>query len=277
MQIAVLSGKGGTGKTFISVNLASIAGDSIYIDCDVEEPNGWLFLKPKVEKTRSVEVAIPQVDREKCTGCRRCVDFCKFGALAYTPDKLMVFPKLCHSCGGCILLCPQKALREEKRELGRVEYGTAGEVHTRTGILNTGEASGVPIIKELLAGIPASETVVIDCPPGSSCTVMDSIRDSDYCLLVTEPTAFGVHNLALVWELVKLMDKPHGVLINKAIAGEKIAETFCTREKIPVLQTIPYDPNLAYLISNGQLAVEDSKYRQVFQDLLARIRREANR
>lgn len=277
MQIAVLSGKGGTGKTFISVNLASIAGDSIYIDCDVEEPNGWLFLKPKIEKTCTVEVAIPEVDREKCTGCRRCVDFCKFGALAYTPDKLMVFPKLCHSCGGCILLCPQKALREEKRELGRVEYGTAGEVHTRTGILNTGEASGVPIIKELLAGIPASETVVIDCPPGSSCTVMDSIRDSDYCLLVTEPTAFGVHNLALVWELVKLMDKPHGVLINKAIAGEKIAETFCTREKIPVLQTIPYDPNLAYLISNGQLAVEDSKYRQVFQDLLARIRREANR
>jgi MinD superfamily P-loop ATPase len=271
MQIAVLSGKGGTGKTFVSVNLAAALEGSYYLDCDVEEPNGWIFLKPQLEETRPVAVLYPKVDETECTGCKACVDFCKFNALSYVDNKLLVFPQMCHSCGGCILLCPQEALFEVEREIGRIEYGKAGGVHTRTGILEPGEPSGVPIIRQLLEGLPHEKTIVLDCPPGSSCTVMDSIQDSDYCLLVTEPTRFGLHNLALVLELVRLMDKPHGVVINKAQSEQTIAHDYCAREGLSVLETIPFDSKLGLLISNGKLAVEDGKYRQLFQRLLEKI------
>lgn len=275
MRLAVLSGKGGTGKTFVSVNLASVAKEAIYLDCDVEEPNGWIFLKPELEKKQTISVPYPQVDQARCHGCKKCVEFCKFNALSYVGEKLLVFPQMCHSCGGCVLLCPQKALVEIEREIGSIEYGRAGELETRGGILKLGEPSGVPIIEKLIGSIPAGKSAVIDCPPGSSCTVMESISKSDYCLLVTEPTAFGIHNLALVLELVKLMDKPHGVLINKGLPGETMARDYCIREGLTILETIPYDSKLAYTISQGQLAVEKPKYRQLFEGLLGRIEKEA--
>ena len=218
MRIAVLSGKGGTGKTLVSVNLAAAAKASTYIDCDVEEPNGHLFFKPEGVEEEEISVKIPKVDNELCNGCRKCVDFCSFNALAYIKNKLIVFDDVCHSCGGCILVCPERALTEKAKVIGKVQKGVSGEVAVWTGILNTGEATGIPIIKKLLEeNSEVNKQTFIDCPPGSACIVMESIKDADYCILVAEPTLFGVHNLNMVYELVKLFNKPFGVLLNKCL------------------------------------------------------------
>jgi|LSQX01.1.fsa_nt_gb MinD superfamily P-loop ATPase len=224
--------KGGTGKTFLAVNLALVAEEAVYADCDVEEPNGWIFLQPEISAEEQVTVKIPAVDPDKCTGCRKCVEFCRFNALAYA-GKVLVFPGICHSCGGCMLLCPERALAEVDRTVGIIQHGRAGHVEVRTGCLNLGKESGVPVIARLLAGLPAAGTVIIDCPPGSSCTVLESIKDSDYCLLVAEPTRYGLHNLQLVRELVTVLKKPFGVVLNKAVPGEKLVEDYCRREQIP--------------------------------------------
>jgi MinD superfamily P-loop ATPase len=272
MQIAVLSGKGGTGKTFVSVNLAYAADKAVYIDCDVEEPNGWLFLKPEVIGVKDVHVNIPKVDEDKCIGCRKCVDFCQYNALAMIKDKLLVFQELCHDCGGCIMLCPQRALKAKERVIGRVEFGKADRVDTKTGILNTGEAVGIPIIKYLLKDMEQDKTYIIDSPPGSSCAVMETIKDCDYCVLVAEPTSFGMHNLAMVYELVKLFHKPHGVIINKYIDGEDVADEYCLRNNIDILDRIPYDNKLAAINSQGKIAAaEDDEYMDRFKTILLNI------
>ena len=202
MKVAILSGKGGTGKTLLSVNLAAAATESIYIDCDVEEPNGHLFFKPDDIQEEVISVKIPMVDDSLCTGCKQCVDFCKFNALAYA-KKLIIFEEVCHFCGGCMLVCPEKALTEKDKVIGKVQKGTSRQVEVFTGILNTGEVSGIPIIKKLLDKNrkERDKMTFIDCPPGSACVVMESIKDADYCILVAEPTLFGVHNLNMVYEL----------------------------------------------------------------------------
>lgn len=272
MKIAVLSGKGGTGKTFISVNLARAADNATYVDCDVEEPNGHLFFKPKITKKLPITVLVPQVDEEKCTACRKCVDFCKYNALALTQNKLMIFYEICHSCGGCALLCPEKALTEKEREVGKIEVGTSKNVTVLTGCLNTGEVSGVPIIKELMEKLPLRGTTLIDCPPGSACVVMESIRGADFCILVAEPTLFGVHNLAMIYELVTLFHIPFGVVINKFLPGENPAQRFCAEHKINILAQIPFDEELGSLNSKGYIVSdENKKYRQLFQKLLKTI------
>lgn len=276
MKIAVLSGKGGTGKTLVSVNLAASAKESIYIDCDVEEPNGHLFFKPKDIQSEEISVKIPFVDYKLCNGCRKCVDFCKFNALAYINNKLKVFNEVCHSCGGCVLLCPEKALSEKEKVIGEVQKGASEKVKVISGILNTGEASGIPIIKKLLNGITTMKGITfIDCPPGSACVVMESIKDADYCILVAEPTLFGVHNLNMVYELVKLFGKPHGVVLNKCIEGENPAEKFCIEKYIKVLGKIPFDNELGILNSNALIAVrENEKYRDFFSSLLQIVTKE---
>lgn len=274
MKIAVLSGKGGTGKTLVSVNLAAVAKESLYIDCDVEEPNGYLFFKPEGVKVEEVTVKIPTVDNEACSGYRQCVDFCKFNALAYIKDKLIIFDDICHSCGGCILLCPEDALREKKKVIGRVEKGFSENVKVHTGILNIGEESGTPIINNLLNDIKeVSEPMIfIDCPPGSACIVMDSIKDADYCILVAEPTLFGVHNLNMVYELVNLFNKPFGVVLNKTLEEENPAEKFCLNRKIKILGKIPFDHELGNINSNGEIAVRESKtYKEIFSNLLETV------
>jgi len=275
MNIAILSGKGGTGKTLLAVNLAAVADHAVYIDCDVEEPNGHLFFKPLDNKTETVAVKIPVVDDVLCAGCRTCVDFCRFNALAYIAERLIVFEQICHSCGGCTFLCPEDALREEERIIGCIEEGYSGSVKIYSGILNTGEASGIPIIKRLLS---LSETerpglCLIDCPPGSACIVMETIRNADYCVLVAEPTIFGVHNLNLVYELVSLFNKPFGVVLNKCLEGEENpAEQFCLKQGINLLGRIAFDNELGLINSKALIAAREStRYRAQFSSLLASV------
>ena len=277
MKIAVLSGKGGTGKTMVSVNLAAVSKEFTYIDCDVEEPNGHLFFKPEALQEEEISVKIPKVDNELCNGCRKCVDFCKFNALAYIKNKLIIFDEICHSCSGCILVCPEKALTEKEKVIGKIQKGTSEQITIYTGILNTGEASGVPIIKELLSekNLKANKQIVIDCPPGSACIVMESIKDADYCIIVAEPTLFGVHNLNMVYQLVKLFNKPFGVVLNKCLKEENLAEKFCLEKNIKILGRIPFDTNLGTLNSNAEIVVnKDKKYRDIFYSLLETVKKE---
>lgn len=277
MRIAVLSGKGGTGKTLVSVNLAAAAKASTYIDCDVEEPNGHLFFKPEGVQVEEISVKIPKVDHELCNGCRKCVEFCNFNALAYIKNKLIVFDDVCHSCGGCILVCPESALTEKAKVIGKIRKGVSGEVAVWTGVLNTGEATGIPIIKKLLNvdNPQGDQLIFIDCPPGSACIVMESIKDADYCVLVAEPTLFGVHNLNMVYELVKLFNKPFGVVLNKCLDEENPAEKFCFENNIMILGRIPFDNELGTLNSNAEIAVnKNEKYRELFSSMLNTVTKE---
>lgn len=269
--IAVLSGKGGTGKTLLSVNLAAAAEAAVYLDCDVEEPNGRLFFQPEIASEETVSAKIPRIDFDRCNGCRKCVDFCKFNALAFIKNKPVLFKDVCHSCGGCVLFCPQKAISEEEKNVGVIQSGMSGQVRVHTGCLNTGEASGIPIIKELLKKSAAEKSlpVFIDCPPGSACSVMESMKDADYCVLVAEPTVFGVHNLKMVYELTEVLHKPCGVVLNKCLEAENPAEAFCMEHHISILGRIPFDSKLGLLNSNAKIAVrENSRYREMFSALL---------
>lgn len=295
MKIAVLSGKGGTGKTLVSVNLASVFGmeekgvSVAYVDCDVEEPNGRLFLKPVDVMEKDVSVKIPVVNKELCTGCRKCVSFCKFNALALIKDKVLVFDEVCHSCGGCEIICPEGAISEKDRVIGHIEKGRTdgqGAVDVFTGVLNTGEVSGVPVIRKLLsdsfmAGASMDSdsagtedrNVVIDCPPGCACVVMESIRDADFCILVAEPTIFGSHNLEMVYNLVKMFGKRFGVVLNKCIDGENPSEKFCFEHNIQIIGRIPFDKELGLINSNGGIITrENEKYKGIFQEILENVR-----
>ncbi len=271
-SVAVLSGKGGVGKTFVAVNLAYAAKAAVYIDCDVEEPNGHLFFKPLNYYCEEVSVTIPEIAGDLCTGCRACVDFCQYNALAYAGNKIMVFDELCHYCGGCTLVCPVAAIHESSRTIGTLTRGSGNRVMVCSGTLNIGEANGIPIIKRLKRFSGLWDTTIIDCPPGSSCAVMESINDCDFCLLVTEPTTFGIHNMALVRELAELLGKPYAVLINKALPDEPIVREYCAQNNIPVIGEIPYSAELADLNSRGKIAALcNSEYQTLFAGLLQSI------
>lgn len=277
VQIAILSGKGGTGKTLVSVNLASIAERSVYIDCDVEEPNGHLFFKPENVREEIISVKIPVFNESLCNGCRKCIDFCKFNALAFIKKKPYVFEEVCHSCGGCMLLCPEKAIGEEEKSIGVVRRGVSGNVSVHTGIMDPGIAIGIPIIKNLLNESIADEAlpVFIDCPPGSACSVMESIKDADYCILVAEPTVFGIHNFNMVYDLVRLFEKPHGVVLNKCLDAENPLDAFCMENNVPILARIPFDSELGSLNSDAKIAArENDRFRVLFASLLKTVMKE---
>lgn len=300
MKIACLSGKGGAGKTMAAVNLAAAAGRGTYIDCDVEEPNGRLFLKPENVREITVSSMLPEFDAQKCTGCKKCVEFCRFHALMYVKEKPIVFSEVCHSCGGCMLVCPERAVSEKPKPVGKLEIGTRGNLRVVTGILSPGEASGVPVIREALtqgerigqreweasgkepscgalskpeAGLEQEEELtVIDCPPGSACSVMESVMDADFCILVAEPTAFGFHNFRMIHQLVTLLGKKCGVVINKQEEPYEPLESFCREQKLPVLARIPYDSRIGQWIARGEVIVEqDEQIRALFAGLLKQI------
>lgn len=273
MKIGVLSGKGGAGKTTIAVNLAAAAQTAVYIDCDVEEPNGRLFFKPVGEAKTPVYTQLPQFDAAKCTGCRQCLQFCRFHALVYVKDKPMVFPEVCHACGGCQLVCPAGAITETQRQLGFVYTGQHRQVQVVTGVLNEGEASGVPVIRAALRqGFAVGGTVIVDCPPGSACSVTESVANVDYCVLVAEPTAFGFHNFRMVHRLVSLLKKPCGVVINKQESPYEPLEAYCRDQGVPILERIPFSADTARQIARGEIIAEqDSAAAARFTRLLEKI------
>lgn len=274
MIISVASGKGGTGKTTVATNLAASIGRGVQLlDCDVEEPNAHLFLKPAIEKTETVFTGVPTIDEDKCTYCRKCADICRFRAIAVAGRTVLTFPELCHSCGGCWQVCPEDAITESGRELGVVEEGffnTAAFVHGR---LRVGEAMSPPLIKKVREYVKPDMVNIIDAPPGTSCPVIAAMKGTDVVLMVTEPTPFGLHDLRLAVGAVKLLGIPHGLVINRADMGNDDVRTYARTENIPVLLEIPFDRGIAEAYSRGELMVEAMpERRKQFQDLFERIK-----
>ncbi len=277
IKIAVLSGKGGTGKTFVAVNIASVSPDSTYADCDVEEPNGMLFFKPDQITTQDVNVMVPVFFEDACTGCRECVSFCRFNALSFINQKVTVFDDICHACGGCVLVCPHAALKAGTKSIGRIHQGKSADVTVVSGELNIGEPSGVPIISRIneIVGEQSGFTV-IDGPPGSACTVMESINDVNYCVLVAEPTQFGLHNLKMVKELLELKQIPYGVVLNKCTEADNPVEDFCMENSLPVLGRLPFNQTLAEQNAEGRIISRvDDTYKSIFTDISNRIKEAA--
>lgn len=273
MRVAVASGKGGTGKTTVSTNLARVlsrSGRVQYVDCDVEEPNGHLFLHPVMKQVSNVEVLVPEIDADKCTNCGECSRVCRYRAIACLGKATITFPELCHGCGGCTLVCPFGAITEVGRTIGVVEQGDADGVEFVHGRLNVGEAMSPPLIRAVAAHIDNCMTVVIDAPPGTSCPVVASLRGTDVVVLVAEPTAFGLHDLTLAVETVRVMSIPFGVFINRSDIGDDRVERFCTEENIPVWGVIPHDRRIAEAYSSGNLAVDVLTDTAVYFESLAK-------
>jgi MinD superfamily P-loop ATPase len=253
MKIVIASGKGGTGKTTVAVNLALSLEDVQLFDCDVEEPNCHLFLGFDLEKVEDVNIPVPVVDKDKCDFCGRCSEFCRYNVIAVLPKDVLVFPALCHGCGGCTLVCPQEAISEENRSIGIIERNTeeTGGLVFYRGLLNIGEPMASPVIHTLQKHIDVNKTAIIDAPPGTACPVIASIRDMDYCILVTESTPFGFHDLKLAVDVVRTLGIPFGVIINRSDIGDERVEQYCLEEGIPVLMKIANDRNIARLYSEG--------------------------
>jgi len=253
MIIAVASGKGGTGKTLIATSLAlSIGNDIQFLDCDVEEPDAHIFLKPRIEKIEKVAVLVPEVDEKKCDYCGKCSEVCEYNAIVVAKNKVLIFPELCHNCGGCVLFCPQKAMTEKEREVGKLEIGKANGIEFIAGILNVNEAMPVPMVRAVKKRLDPAKTVIIDVSPGTSCPVVEAVKGSDHCLLVTESTPFGLSDLKLAVEVLKKMKIPCGVIINKYDITYIETEEFCEQQDIPVLLKIPEDRKIAEAYSKGQ-------------------------
>jgi MinD superfamily P-loop ATPase len=259
MIISIASGKGGTGKTLVATSLALSLNDSYKVkllDCDVEEPNDHVFLKPKISGSEPVSIPVPKIDETKCTRCGKCAEVCAFNAIAVLGEHVLTFPELCHGCGACSYLCPEKAISEEKREIGVVERGDAGGIEFVQGKLTIGEAMAPPVIRMVKKHTDSDGIAIIDSPPGTSCPVVESIGGSDFCLLVTEPTPFGLNDLVLAVETVRQLGIPCGVVLNRAGVGDNKVEEYCRQENIPVLLIIPLDTEIARLYSRGITLVE---------------------
>jgi len=280
MVISVASGKGGTGKTMIVSNLAlSLSGVQL-LDCDVEEPNSHIFIKPEIKEKIPVSIPVPEVDESKCTLCGRCQEVCVYNAMAVIRDpkdakkgQVLVFPELCHGCGACSYLCPEKAIKEVNKEIGLVEIGERGDLQFVHGKLNIGAAMSPPVIRAVKKYKNPTRTILIDAPPGTSCPVIEAIKDSDFCVLVTEPTPFGLNDLILAVEVVRKLNIPFGVIINRSDLGDKKTEGYCRSENIRVLMNIPFKKEIAVAYSNGIPIIEAlPEYKDDFERLFKDIK-----
>jgi MinD superfamily P-loop ATPase len=257
MIISVASGKGGTGKTTVATNLArAVSGPVKVLDCDVEEPNAHLFLNPVLASTRDCSVDIPVVDDNRCNYCGKCAEICQFKAIAVLPETVLTFPELCHSCGGCFEVCPEGALSRGKRNIGVVEKGESDGVRFVNGRLRIGEAMAPPLISAVKREGSANGLTIVDAPPGTSCPVITAMRGTDFVLMVTEPTPFGLHDLKLAVEAVKVLDIPRGLIINRADLGTDDTEHYARQENLPVLMKIPFERRIAEVYSRGELMVD---------------------
>jgi MinD superfamily P-loop ATPase len=280
MIISVASGKGGTGKTTVATNLAlSIRGTIQLLDCDVEEPNAHLFMNPVIKRRIKANVPIPEVDESKCTYCGRCQEVCAYNAIAVITKSedingsVLIFDHLCHSCSACMLLCPENAISEIDKEIGIIEVGDCGDIQFIHGKLNIGEIASPNLIRQVKEYINPARTTIIDAPPGTSCPVIASVNGSDFCILVTEPTPFGLNDLSLAVEVLNKLGIPSGVVINRSDIGDEKVSLFCKENNIPILMEIPFDRQVASLYSKGIPIVKKNRdYANKFQDMFDQIK-----
>ena len=273
MIICIASGKGGTGKTTVATNLArSLNGDVQLLDCDVEAPNAHLFMKPEFNHSEKITTPVPEVDLEKCDFCGQCGEICQFSAITVIGQKVLTFPELCHSCKGCLMVCPREAISEKGRELGVLEKGWSGPVEFIHARLRVGEAMSPPLINAVKGYIDSQKIAIIDAPPGTSCPVITALKGSDFALLVTEPTPFGLNDLKLAVGAVRVLEIPLGIIINRSDVGDDQVVTYAKEEGIPILMEIPNDRKIAEAYSRGIMMVDvDPKMKTRFQGVYKRI------
>jgi MinD superfamily P-loop ATPase len=270
--VSIASGKGGTGKTTVAVNMALSLENVQLLDCDVEEPNVHVLLQPKIHVTKTVYTHVPKINEKLCDYCGECADFCEYNALFVGNQKVLVFPELCHSCGGCLMVCPKKAIGEEKREIGLVKIGDVNGVDIVYGELKISEPMAVPVIKAVKKQIKSKKTILIDAPPGTSCPVIASVYKSDYCILVTEPTPFGLYDLRMTVEVLREIKVPFGVIVNRTGIGDRKVYEYCEKEKIPILLEIPFNKRIAELYSQGVPFVSETPtWKGRFRSLFSKI------
>ncbi len=274
MIVSIASGKGGTGKTSVAVNMALSIENVQFLDCDVEEPNAHLLLHPEINRAETIYIPVPAVNEELCDHCGKCSEFCQYNAIFVGSDKVLIFRELCHSCGGCAIVCPKKAISEEQRRIGTLKFSSTGNLELVYGELIVGEPMPVPVIRGVKRQIKINKTVILDSPPGTSCPVIETVKGSDFCVLVTEPTPFGLHDLKITVEVLEDMGIPFGVVVNRAGIGDKKVYEYCEEKNIPVLLEIPFQRKIAELYSRGvPFSLEMSEWKEKFQILFNEVRK----